>query len=300
MIINKTKILIYTLLFILFITGLYIPRYAFAASIHASANSEVFSGDTGIIEIFLDTEGETVNSIDGSIVLSDEHNGNFEVKDLSTVGSVFSLWPRKPSLEESNKIYFVGGIPGGVKGDRLLLFKVVVKINDEGKFLVKPGKIVVYKNDGLGTEISITKDSSSISVGSPNKTPTDRWKEVISNDNIAPEPFSISLIQDVNLFDGKKFVSFETNDRESGISYYEVKEGNYPVVRTGTTYVLIDQDKNVDVTVTAYDKAGNFQISILKEKEGIHWVSIIVSVLVIVLVYKIIKRIRKNKKRNVQ
>lgn len=291
----KYKSIIFLIpIFILFI----VPSKTLAATINSSAESTISSGDTSIINVYLNTEGQTINSIEGLITLKDEHNGNFEVKELSLVNSVFNIWPRKPSLEEGGKISFVGGIPNGINGDRILLFKIIVKINDSGKFSIIPTKVAVYLNDGLGTALDITKDTSVISVGTSSGNPQNKWQEIVSNDNVAPEPFIIKIVQDSSLFDGKKFLSFETTDSQSGISYYEVREGAYPAVRTGTSYILINQNKNVDVIVTAYDKAGNFQVSVLKAKEPIRWLSVIVTVLFIIMIFKIVKKFRKNKKKN--
>lgn len=286
------------LVLVIFLLGIIIyPNKIFAATISTSSDSAVSSGDTSIINIFLDTEGELINTIDGSVAFGDDHSGNFEVKDISLVNSVFSMWPRKPSLDEGHKISFVGGVPSGIKGNRLLLFKVIVKINESGNFYITPSNITSYLNDGLATPRFITKDISTISVGVSNDTQIDRWKEIISNDNIAPEPFTVNLVQDINLYDGKKFLFFEAIDSQSGISYYEVREGIYPAVRTGTSYVLIDQNKTDDIVVTAYDKAGNFQVATLKVKEPIHWVSIVAYVILILCFYFLFKKIRKNKKK---
>ncbi len=279
----------------------FLPKTIFSASINVSSGDMVSAGDTSILEVYLDTEGQVINSIDGSITLSDEHNGNFEIRDLNLVNSAFSMWPRKPSLEEGHTISFVGGIPGGVNSARVSLFKVVVKINESGDFTITPNKITAYLNDGLATALDITKNISTIAIGGKKTEIKDKWKEIISNDNNAPAPFNIELLKDINLYDGNKFISFETTDVESGISYYEVREGNYPPVRAGNSYVLIDQSSDADIIVTAYDKAGNFQVATLKQKDSINWLGIFVVLLLVILVKKIIKRIRKGRNKvNVQ
>lgn len=76
----------------------------------------------------------------------------------------------------------------------------------------------------------------------------------------------ITLAQDENLYDGKKFISFETTDKESGISHYEVKEGAYPIVRAEMNYVLIDQKGKSDITVTAYNKQAILKYLLLNIK----------------------------------
>ncbi len=274
----------------------FIPRFSDAATITASSTDTIASGDTSIIHVYLDTEGEVINSVDGAVTLSDEHGGNFEIKDLNTTNSVFTLWPNKPSLETGHAIKFIGGTPGGVTGERLLLFKIVLKINQTGIFTITPGTTTAYLNDGVPTPRLVTKETSSITVGPPRADAQDKWTEVISNDNTAPFAFTVSLISDPYLYDGKKFVSFETTDSESGISHYEVQEGARTPVRSGTNYILIDQKNNIDITVTAYDKAGNFQVAVLSTREPINWLGIIATLFILGIVYFIIKKLRKKKK----
>lgn len=273
-----------------------VPRVSYGATITASSTDAIASGDTSIIHVYLDTEGETINSVDGVVMLSDEHGGNFEIKDLSVANSVFTMWPNKPSLETGHMIKFIGGIPGGVTGEHLLLFKMIIKINQPGTFEIIPGVVTAYLNDGVPTPRVITPKTSSIVVGSPRETAQDKWKEIISNDNTAPDRFTVRLVSDPYLYGGKKFVSFETVDNESGISHYEVQEGTRTPVRSGTNYILINQEQDVDITVTAYDKAGNFQVAVLKADKPINWLSIVVTLIILISAYFIIKKLRKKKK----
>lgn len=292
---NNISIFLYAVIIVVFSVCLILPNKSYAAVIRASSSSALSAGDTSIFDIYLDTEGEQINSIDGSLVLSDTHNGNFEIKELSVVNSIFTLWPRKPSIEAGGIVTFVGGVPGGMYGDRLLLFRIIVKINEPGDFSIKPNSVTAYLNDGLGTPRNIVNDVSVISVGVANEIQANKWQEVISSDNIPPEPFSIEVLQDAYLYNGMKFLSFETTDSKSGISYYEVIEGTYPAVRSGTNYVLIDQNQTVDVTVVAYDKAGNLQLATLESKEPINWIAILVVVLLVLSLYAMIKMILMRK-----
>ena len=281
------------IIFSLFILNLgLIPSTISAASLSVSSGSPVSSGDTSIIEVYLNTEGQAVNSVDGAIVLSDSYQGNFEIKDISLTNSAFTMWPRKPSVGEGHKVSFVGGLPGGISGNRLLLFKLIVKINKAGEFKITPENMVMYLNDGLGTAVNLEKNVLTINVGESRGDPVDKWQDVIAKDNTAPERFEISLNQDPNLFDGKKFISFETTDVESGVDYYEVKEGSYGVVRTGTNYVLIEQEKELKIVVYAFDKAGNFQVATMNDSDQINWLGVIVVLLVVVVARKIILRIK--------
>jgi len=282
---------------IIFLFVILIPNKTFSASVDIFSEGEISVGDTNIFSVFLNTEDKLINSISGAVVLKSSESSVLKIEDISLVNSVFNMWPRKPSLEKEHKISFVGGIPGGVKGDRLLLFKVIVKTDKKGDLSLSSDGLVVYLNDGLGTSSVVSGGSNIISikekeVGSVSKN---KWEETISNDKISPQAFNVSLFQDSSLYDGKKFISFESIDTESGISYYEVKEHNNPFVRSGTEYVLIYQDKPVDVVVVAYDKAGNFRIS--KLKESINWIGVIVVIIIIILIYQVVKLVIKRRKR---
>jgi len=298
--IKKQKIYtpIFTTLAVFLLLILSFPAKSFAASISASTGDDAYAKDTIIINVFLDTEGENINTIDGGIILSDTNGNDFKVKDLSLVDSAFTVWPRKPSLVSGgDKITFIGGIPNGTKGNNLLLFKIIATVNQAGNFSVMPSKTLAYLNDGLGTSRSVTKNYSTIKILGARKESVDKWDDVIFNDNVPPEPFKINLYKDPELYDGNKFISFETTDGQSGVSYYTVKEGDNPPVRTGTNYILNDQKNPVKIVVTAYDKAGNAQIATFTEKKPIHWLTVILSVLIIFFGYKIFKKVRKSKRK---
>lgn len=288
---NRIFVLSVFLLFFIF------PGKVFGAYLSVSSRDMLNAGDTAIIDVYLHTEGETVNSIDGALMLGDGIDGNFLLRDFSFTNSVFTLWPRKPSLETGNKIYFVGGIPGGISGDRLPLFQIIVEINEAGEFKIKPTGVKIYLNDGLGTSMPVVDKVLSINVGGYTGEIKDSWRDLVARDNTAPKPFTIELFSDPNLFDGKKFIRFETTDDLSGISRYEVKEGNYPPARSGNEYVLINQEIQERIVVTAFDKAGNFQVAVLKGEKELNWEGIIMAVLFVsffYLVYKVLRKLFKK------
>lgn len=116
------------------LTGIFIPSIIFAAFIKVQNEGNISAGDTSIVNIYLDTEGQKINSIDGVISLAGVNSSNFEIKDISLpVNSVFNMWPKKPVVD-NNKISFIGGVPGGVNGENLLLFKIILKVNKYGEF----------------------------------------------------------------------------------------------------------------------------------------------------------------------
>lgn len=243
------------------LVGLCLPNFAMAASISASTSAALAAGDTSIIDVYLNTDGELINTVEGSITV--QAKAPIHIKELSIANSAFTIWPRKPSLDSGKTIAFVGGIPGGIKSNQARLFRIVAKLDKPGDLIIDTNSVSAYLNDGKAT-VRVVKGKTVLPVAPSTGTETNEWETIISNDNVPPEPFTIALAQDPDLFNNKKFLTFETTDEQSGIDYYEVREGSYPAVRAGTSYVLIDQKNTPEVTVVAYDKAGNSQTSVFQ------------------------------------
>ena len=268
-----------------------------AATLYAQPLSAIGAEDVFVVDVLLDTEGETINTIDGLVKLSSTVPG-IEVRDISTAGSVISMWPRSPSLsEKGDTITFTGGVPGGISGKDLQVFKIVISVSKASELQIVSDNIKVYLNDGKGTSVSAKTRFSPINIGVKKAVPVDVWKDAIANDNISPEPFTIKILQDENLYGGSKFISFSTTDKQSGISHYEVKEGMMDAVRTGETYVLIDQTGKSDIIVTAFDNAGNTRSSAVLPKDGpIDWMSVFFGTVIAALILKFKSVIRMVKK----
>lgn len=250
------------------LTVLCLPNFTLAASISAATSGTLAAGDTSVIDVYLNTDGELINTVEGSITV--QAKNPIKIKELSVANSAFTIWPRKPSLESGKTITFVGGIPGGIKSNQVRLFRIIAQFDQPGDLIIDTNSVSAYLNDGKATA-RVVKGKTVLAVAPSAGSSTNEWEAIISNDNVPPEPFAITLVQDSNLFNNKKFLSFETTDAQSGIDYYEVREGNYPAVRTGTSYVLIDQKNTPEITVVAYDKAGNSQTSIFQNKKSSFW-----------------------------
>jgi hypothetical protein len=257
-----------------------------AASITVNSKSrQVHAGDVIVIDVFLNTEGAAINTVDGAITLS--ATGQLQVRDISTAGSAVSLWPRKPSLSESgNKISFVGGIPGGVSENQVPLFKVVILAEKTGTVTVSPTGSA-YLNDGKGTLVPIAAQISTIELLPPREVAINEWENTFKKDITLPEPFTITQYQDDQLYNGNTFISFGTTDRDSGVSHYEVREAGRLPVRSGDQYVLINQNTYQKVSVSAIDYAGNIRtVTDTVGKRPLGWMTIIIGVILVSLIIK--------------
>ncbi len=254
----KLNYFLFSLLLILF------PTVVFGAGISIEPrNSSPALGDTAIFDVYLDTDGQTINTVDGSILLVDQNKLFFQ--DCFTANSIFSLWPSQPAYNTRNKIIsFIGGVPGGIKTSHGLLFSLIFSAKDAGEVVFSPKKIVAYLNNEKATPVNVNGQSLSLVIAEKAEAGMKNdWQTLIASDKIPPLPFIITLNQDQNLFGGQKFISFATTDNETGIDYYEIKEGKFPPERAEIQYVLQDQTLQNEITVTAYDRAGNGQVATL-------------------------------------
>ena len=252
-----------------FILGLLLlsPLVSSAAVVSVEPRgSEPQLGDTAIFDVYLNTEGETINTIDGSLRLVDQNRLFF--RNYFMAGSVFSLWPSPPNFKlQDRSVSFVGGVPGGLKTNHGLLFSLVFSAEKVGDINFRFSSTTVYLNDGKAAAVIARTQDLGLSIAQNNSGAKNNWQELIKNDRIPPKPFSLSLYQDPNLFNGQKFISFMTSDDETGVAYYEVKEGEFLPERAETNYVLQNQEVVEPIEVRAYDQAGNLRV----EKLGTVW-----------------------------
>ena len=289
-----------TYLFLLAFGAMLLPYSVFAASVHLeTARTEFFVGDTVSVDVKVDSGGKEINTVEGRVLL-DYSPDTVSVKDINLSGSSFSLWPNKPTLSEDLRtVSFVGGVPGGLTSQNATLFKIVLNLKDAGQITLIPTTISVYLNDGKGTRDIANVQSLTINVlpqeagrGSINDLDT-----LISGDKTPPKPFEVILGQDNSVFEGKKFLSFVTVDEQSGIKYYEVREGDLAPVRSSGTYILENQDKRTKVVVVAYDAAGNARESVYDPKYP--YLNLIVIVVLVLLLLITLGLVLKKRKKNV-
>lgn len=250
-------------------------------------------GDAITVAVRVDTDeaaGECINAAD--VVLT--YDAAIQPVDTSLGDSIFSMWVEPPTIDPANRtITFAGGIPNGycgrIEGDPRLsnvIAKIIFRspgLQIGGGSEVDSATIAfapeskVYLNDGQGTLAALTTFPSNVTLErTPGQEIDDSWREVVASDTIPPQEFSIALESDAVAFDGKYFIVFNTADKETGISHYEVMEE--PVSELGrfswgradapwreerSPYVLKDQTLNSIIRVRALDKAGNEYIATL-------------------------------------
>ncbi len=224
----------------------------------------------------IDAEGEDINAIEGKIIFPADILEPEEIRDGN---SVLNFWIKRPEAE-SGQIDFSGVIAGGYRGEKGLIFSMIFfpRKEGEGTVEIKSGRVLL--NDGKGTpaELRITNYEFLIPTPGGVGTPTESVgvSNLFESDKIAPEDFKPEIAQSPEIFDGKWFLVFASQDKESGIERYEVMEKSqfglgdkWEIAES--PYLLKDQQLQAYIYVRAVDKAGNGKIAVIAPRNPLKW-----------------------------
>lgn len=286
-----------------------LPSLAHAAVLSATPTIlDSTQRDAYTVMFVLDTQGQSINTIEGTVKIA---SGLETPADIIDANSVVNYWVQEPKA--GREIKFSGGITGGFNGDKGFLFGIQFPPRDGGN--VSPAitfsNVKAYLNDGLATPATVTTKTFSIRQGAVESDLDDdllALQQAAQNDNIPPEVFSPQVSQDPNVFDGKWFITFNTQDKQSGIDHYQVQESLSGKIDPGkwktasSPYLLQDQSLHSYIFVLASDKQGNERVIKVAPRNPIpiykrYQVPIIVIIIIVALslVYKYLKPNVKRK-----
>ncbi|MCK9351269.1 MAG: hypothetical protein WCT49_04485 [Candidatus Paceibacterota bacterium] len=248
----------------------FVASPAFSAQILFQTEKTSFSqNEEFLISAYVDTEGEMLNAYEGKIIFPAQFLEGKEVRDGN---SLVNFWIERPSLQQPNEgkqeIVFSGITPGGFSGAKGFLFSIIFRTKQSGTGTIQADRLRFLKNDGKGSPVPAHASSFSFAISSEIST-SSPIKPIL--DDAPPEDFMPFISNDPNIFDGKNFLVFSTQDKDSGIDHYEVREGNGAFVRAESPYLLKDQSSDADIEVKAVDKKGNertAKVSTEQEPEG--------------------------------
>ena len=249
----------------LLLLALFVAEPVFAAEIRLDANkSEINSGEQFLMYIIIHSE-ESLNAIEGRLIFPAD---KLLVKEIRDGNSVINFWVEKPRIEASGIILFSGITPGGFNGANNSIFSVVFEAKNDGVASIVLDGAKALRNDGLGSQAVLSTHNTAISIkpGDSNVP-----KETLTDTEL-PEDFNPTIQSDPNIFDGKYFLVFATQDKISGIANYKVREGEWGwFIVAESPYLLKHQSLDRKIFVKAVDKVGNERIAILNAQYQVPW-----------------------------
>ena len=236
---------------------------ALGAELYFGAHSKEVGVEKNFeIGVFVNTEGELVNAIEGEVIFPPD----LEFVEIRDGNSILNLWIKRPQLKEAGQVSFAGVIPGGYFGGRGYLFSLILRARREGSITITTSDEKILLNDGQGSPTGVRRAPLSVNVSE--RAITEEFSPPLDSD--PPEPFTPIITRNPNLFDNQYFLVFATQDKGSGIREYQIQERKFfkePAEKGWTTaespYLLKDQKLRSHVFVKAIDKAGNERLAIL-------------------------------------
>jgi len=291
----ETKIKKFLIILLITSYWLLITNTAQAARLYFEPQ-ELTIGTSGEFSVAVNIDAkDRVNAFSAAVSIS----GPLIPFDINEANSVINFWIDKPNWDQTTRILTFSGItPGGFEGEKGRLLVIKFKAEKEGLAVLSfdKKKTKVYLHTANGTEDSLVLEKIQL--------PVVKGKENIPveiPDNDPPEWFSPEISQDPNMFDGKYFLVFATQDKGSGIDHYEVCEGSKTRCATAESpYLLQNQKLNQKIFVKAIDKSGNERMATIEPRYPLKWYEFwwiwgIIILVIIALVYYVVE---KNKKRN--
>ncbi len=214
------------------------------------------SPDDYLLKVELDTQGEVINAVDGKIIFPKDI---VDIKEIHDGNSNINFWLQNPIERNKGEIEFSGITPGGASGEKLLLFSIVIHQNNKNQGNIIFDYTKVLKNDGLGTEIK----NSVVTIGLPINTTKSisDMKDSLVKDIVPPEIFEPNITKSGDAFDNKNVIVFATQDKDSGMDHYEIREGFLDKYKTVTSpFILEKQDLHSKIYIKAVDNAGNERV----------------------------------------
>jgi hypothetical protein len=260
---------------------------------------ELGLGQEFAIDLMIDPQEQAINAVSANVIFP---QNLLEVSAIQDGSSIITLWLERPHLKqgtidkeqgtrdkeqgardkEQGEIVFSGVIPGGFVGimkplnviepGKILRIVFKAKSQGEGEILVKDAQVLLH--DGLGTPALVQLSNFRLLI--TDKGQGTRDKEQETRDITPPEEFTPEIANDPNIFEGKWFLVFATQDKGSGIDYYEVQETRdkgqgRKWQRAESPYLLKDQKLKSYIYVKAVDRAGNERIVSLPPRYPLKW-----------------------------
>jgi len=194
---KKVKNSGYKILLTIFVGFLSVFYFAEASTnvYFKESNVNINRGDIFSIDLKISSD-KSINVIDGTLLFD---NKKLFVREVKTDGSLFTIWAKSPTFDNSaGKISFTGGVPGGFAGKDGQVIKITFRAKGEGNTKIDFQDIFsVFLNDGLGTRVNIWMEPVTLSINMIKpETFLGKTLQILSDKNIENNnlPLIISIV----------------------------------------------------------------------------------------------------------
>jgi hypothetical protein len=243
-----------------------LPSIASAALVSFEQEKDVVqAGDKIVVAVLVDTQDKILNAAEGSITFGRDELSLVRILDSE---SVINFWVQEPK-QERDTVFFSGITPGGFTGHGNNLLTLEFEAKKEGVATVTVEDVQLLLHDGLGTPVEVVRVPLAFNILGQSVASTIDTAYV---DTEEPEAFVPVIAYDKDVFDGRAFIVFSTEDKGTGIDYYEVKEGEFREYKRATSpYELKDQNLQNVISVKAVDKEGNEYVATIYPQSMLPW-----------------------------
>jgi len=158
------------------------------------STSTVALGNIFSVRVLTNTTGDAINNVEATIQFPTDL---LEVVSVSKASSIFTLWVEEPSFSNSTgRIVFNGGAANpGFNGSNGMIASVTFRAKKVGTASIIFADGAVRKNDGMGTDVLTSRNSTVVNIGAPKAVevpaPTPAPSEV-ANTGVPARPTIIS------------------------------------------------------------------------------------------------------------
>lgn len=239
-----------------------------AAILSINPRQEEFAlGETFIVEVHLNSEGEVINAVKATINYDPDM---LEVINVSKGGSFLTLWAQEPTFESSaGLVTLAGGIPNGSHVFDGIVTSITFRTRTPGgaEITFDQSNTSVHLNDGLGTSLPIAfkegvfqiSETTFITITSPTHPDENKWYKnnsfTVNWGYSSDSKYSYVLSEDQDEVPDNKpeysegVVTFP--DLEDGIFYFILREqsaDSEPWQVVGKRRVMIDSQPPLPIS----------------------------------------------------
>ncbi len=253
----KIKLIIYSAVLLFVLSATSILAYSSASLFIFKSTSSVQVGDRITLSIKVKSTEQSINAVSGSVYFSEDL---FRVVSVSKSKTIVNLWTREPSIQR-NRINFEGIILNpGYQGSSGNIFDISFEAKKPGDAIIRIGEGAVLANDGQGTNILDSLDSTKIKI-----TPRQVEPYAVSiayTDSPSSKPIALPVITDYSasvLSKTQQSIYVKGKGEPNALTKISFKDSSIKSLGEQFIAYLQSKKKKLGEVLVKNDATGSFQ-----------------------------------------